>query len=505
MAAIWQRWLLTICCVGVAAICAHGEPGCPAGLKPGAAPAPENAGASNLDGELVLAVALSPDGQQLASAGIGRTIRLWSVATGKEIRQLEHPRGVTALAFSPQGQQLATAGGDRTVRVWDLATGKEQYRFKVDQGAFCVAFSSDGAMLAAGRTTIDLWDLATGKPLRELRGHAEPIFGLVFSPDSKMLASAGADQMIRLWNPATGAAGRYWEQTNTATALAYAPDSKTLAAGSGDGTVRLWDAATGKEGKKFSGQRGQPVWSLAFSADGTTLAVGTGGNDPAIRRWSVSTGQALTPLKGFRGGFLPVAFTSESRSLTATGVDPLSKLWDVADPKKERSPAQTNLAADELQALWDYLAGDDAPLALEAVETLALDPRRTIDYCKGRLHPEPPSPPLPQLIAQLDSDRFDERQKATATLERLGKGAEKALREHLKTRPSLEVTRRIEQILDHIESGIVPPEQRRTLHTIELLRRYGTPEARQLLQHLAGGAADSWVTQEAKAALAKMR
>src|SRR5262249_37204957 len=155
----------------------------------------------------------------------------------------------------------------------------------------------------------------------------------------------------------------------------------------------------------------------------------------------------LSPLKGFQGSFLPVVFTSDSRGFADREVDPLSRLWDVADGSKERPPARIQLSDGELQDLWSYLASEDAPLGLEAAETLALDPKRAIAFRHNQPKPDPPSPPPAQLIADLDHDRFAVRQKATQQLLRLGKGAEPALRDLLKKRPSLEVTRRVEELL----------------------------------------------------------
>src|SRR6516225_1585546 len=120
--------------------------------------------------EFITSVALSLDGKLLAAAGLDRTVRLWSVPTGKEVRQLEHPRGVTCLAFGLKGQVLATAGGDGSVRLWDTATGKEQQRFKA-AGVLAIAISPDGTMLATGGKSLELFDLATGKSVRQLQGH----------------------------------------------------------------------------------------------------------------------------------------------------------------------------------------------------------------------------------------------------------------------------------------------------------------------------------------------
>ncbi len=444
----------------------------------------------------VLAVSLSPDGKLLASGGFGRVVRLWDTATGQEVRQLEHPRGVHCLAFSGDGKLLASAG-DQRVRLWDPQDGKELHSLKVAPGdAWCVALSPDGRTLATAGQTIRLWDTASGKQRGQLAGHTDKVFALTFSPDGQSLASGGEDGGLCLWDVAQRSQLRRWEPGRCVTCLAFRPDGKAIAVAT-SGEIRLWDTAADAPGAvNFNLGFGRLCVSLAFSADGRVLVAGDA--EGLIRSWETHTGKERPRLRGFRGTLLPVSFHFPSQALPAER-DPLEKLWDVADPGKELQPSPFHLTEDEFTLLWEDLAGGHTALADEAVRTLSRDSRQTIPFLTKHLEPEKPFPAIASLIADLDSKSFQVRQRATQQLERCGKAAVPALKQVLKNRPPLEVRRRIEMILERIE--ICSPEQQRTRRAIRVLRRLGTPEARQLLKVLAGGAPEGMTARQAQEAL----
>lgn len=154
------------------------------------------------------------------------------------------------------------------------------------------------------------------------------------------------------------------------------------------------------------------------------------------------------------------------------------------------------------------LAGADATIAYRAVRTLTAAPRQALPLMRQRLTAAEKAPAdsvkISRLLEELDSTEFEVREKASRDLHELGDSAESVMRRALREQPSLEVRRRLEQILDKLESGGRPPDQLRMLRGVEVLERIGIPEARQVLESLARGASEARLTQEAKAALARL-
>ena len=141
---------------------------------------------------VVDAVAFSPDGKQLASGSLDKTVRVWDVATGATLQILEgHSSVVDAVAFSPDGKQLASGSSDKTVRVWDVATGATlQILVGHSSGVRAVAFSPDGKQLASSSSdgTVRVWDAATGATLQILKVDFQ-IRTLSFSSDGSYIVT----------------------------------------------------------------------------------------------------------------------------------------------------------------------------------------------------------------------------------------------------------------------------------------------------------------------------
>jgi WD40 repeat protein len=263
-----------------------------------------------MDSGEVRDLAFSPDGKNLATTGVTLLkwngsrppdtrphTTLWDVATGERIR-LPLDREVAAMIFSPDSKTLLTADVDRSIRLWDSIAGRELKRFQCPSGVRPLAFSPDGKLLAltGSKHDITLWDLASNKELATLTGHASTIRVAKFSPNGRTLASGGGEYdrpgELKLWDVATHAERLSLNgHPSPVVALAFSAEGKALASGSQDGTLKSWKLASGDEA--FSISAIFNLTSLAYGPERTIVASAAGTNP--VRFWDALTGIEKSP------------------------------------------------------------------------------------------------------------------------------------------------------------------------------------------------------------------
>ena len=340
--------------------------------------------------EAIAALALAPGGQQLATAGLDKRLKLWTPGSA-QCHPGRFPFDVPPLPRRPCSRSTNGPAGSwpthptarrsppaavHAVKILDSTTHAEKAVFRVPTDRVnCGAFAPDGKTLATGGygkdPVVRLWDVATGKQRAILGEDDRFIFRVAFTPDGKTLAASCGPAPVRLWDPANGRRSGVdrGRRPRRSSRWPVAPDGKTLAAGCPQGQIYLLDIAgrkvvatlqgheeevraTGVLARRQAPRVGQPrparqalgrlhadrgrhthgthrgrSIAIQFAPDGKTFA--TSCDDGTIRLWDTATRSEKTVLTGHTNDVFSVAFAPDGRTLASTGVDGTVRLWDV--------------------------------------------------------------------------------------------------------------------------------------------------------------------------------
>jgi len=292
----------------------------------------------------VQCVAFSPAEPTLVSAGHDRQVRVWDIASARELRSFAGGKDqLYSLAISPSGKELAVGGLDEDVRLFDAMSGEEQWAAPGHFPAVtALAFSPKGDTLAVGigdrfngsaRGEVRWSDVLTGKWKADLLSHIEhdegwPLgtaWSLAYSQDGQILAIGTGAQNVVLWDVAGERVRGYLRQGTGVRTLAFAPDGWSLATACGYVT-KIWDLSTSTERLELRGHHGW-IWSLAYSPDGRILA--TGSSDQTTRLWDVASGRELASYDWQAGKVHSVAIALDGMTAAAGCESGAVVMWDV--------------------------------------------------------------------------------------------------------------------------------------------------------------------------------
>ncbi|HYE65501.1 MAG TPA: hypothetical protein VD966_07960 [Pyrinomonadaceae bacterium] len=278
--------------------------------------------------DAVTSISFAPGGRYIATGSNDGTVRLGYALPQQSVPLSEKTKSTVSVALSENGELLATASYNGDVTLWKIDDRKEIKTF--DQAGHQVALSPGGEVLAIGTKggTVRLWDVVNQKELQPLKGHADEVLTLAFSGKG-ILATGGGDKTVRLWDVKNSSEIiKLTGYTGAVKALAFSPDGRRLYTGSADSLVMIWDVTNTDPKLLFKQEwKAGPATALAVSPDGTTFA--TGNTNGAVDLW---INQVPVSLTGYGGGALisSLAFTRDGKTLAIGSHDKTVKLWSIS-------------------------------------------------------------------------------------------------------------------------------------------------------------------------------
>jgi WD40 repeat protein len=297
----------------------------------------------------VQTVAFSPDGRFAATGSADKTIKLWEMEHGREIRSyLGNNGAVSILAFSPDGKLLASVDDSYNLTLWEVETSKKIRSLEVpDDDILSVAFSPDGRYLVTGTENSHAiaWDLMTGNEIRRFKPEITDIpmeknfdyptaKSVEFNPDGKKLLTGSNDQTTFIFDFITGKQIKKFKYGEMSCATcpisaSFSPDGKKIVYGYLD-SIFISDSETGKILLTMEGERTSYETAL-FSKDGKYISSFEYNNGYI---WDVQTGKLITTIKEKTYDITDIRFSPDNNYILTGCKDRLAKLWRVPSGKK---------------------------------------------------------------------------------------------------------------------------------------------------------------------------
>ncbi len=265
---------------------------------------------------LVYTIAISPNGDRIASGGDKNIVKISTFKQVQEERKFDNQDQVYTLVFNPHKNNLAI-GGVKSLKIWDLNFGKfETFPIPNDSNIRSLVYDSTGQILisAGENTPITFWDQKTGKQIGTIPTPTKKINSLALSPNEKWLVSGGDDKVLRIYDYKTRKEIRTSDEDqghkDIIRAIVISPDNQLLISGSNDKTIKIWDLNSGKFRDQLTGHT-QAITSLAITSDSQFLAIGA--DDGTVRIWDFKQDKELATLSFPSSYVQSVAFTPDNK------------------------------------------------------------------------------------------------------------------------------------------------------------------------------------------------
>ncbi len=300
----------------------------------------------------VNSIAMSPDGSRLASASADGTVRIWDVATGRELEdQRLREAGASFVAWLPGGNTAVATAGSGRANIWDLTTGAPRQVLDCKQHVPCMALSPSGQYLAVAVTKVGgeisttatgriyIWDTTSGKRVQDLVGNGAMVCSMAWSPEGHYLAvGRNWPGFVEIWEPTT------WERVDYTQvhghgvgAVAWSPDGRYLASSSNDQTISVREAGTWKTLYTISGAHRGVINALCWSGDSTQIM--SGGDDGLLKIWDGATGRAVTTVPARQRPINCIVWDDQNHAFLYSGTEAWIGRCDPAVERESRTVA----------------------------------------------------------------------------------------------------------------------------------------------------------------------
>ncbi len=288
----------------------------------------------------VAAVAFSPDGKTLAVGGY-QEVLLWDLQGAKLAKRAgvgQLTDVVRALAFRKDGRFLVVGEGSPRgspgMKILDLQSGQPAASFPDPTDVVSLGLSPDGKLAAVGGTDnlVRVWNLDDKKLQTAMKEHGARVSGVAFSADGKFLATAGADRALRIWEVGTWKLLATMEQTEAVHAAAFNPDGSLLAVAVGgpdDRAIHIRRRDNSQEVRVLDTAQGLPL-DVFWAAQGNRIYAAC--SDKTVKVFDANGGLVLN-LSGHDDWVYCVALSPDGTKLASGSADGTVKLWNAADDR----------------------------------------------------------------------------------------------------------------------------------------------------------------------------